>query len=57
MVDFLRTVGETLADLGTPDPRLDSHGKRFKTLSNLFRAHGKEDQPPDRVKPVLIQLF
>ena len=50
------TVGETLADLGTPDPRLDSHGKRFKTLSNLFRAHGKEDPPLDQAKPVPIQL-
>ena len=56
VADFLRTVGETLADLGTPDPRLDSHGKCFKTLSNLFRACGKEDPPPDRVKPIPIQL-
>ena len=56
VADFLCTVGEMLADMGTPDPRLDSHGKRFKTLSNLFRAHGKEDPPPDRVKPVPIQL-
>ena len=55
-MDFPCTVGETLANLGTPDPHLDSHGKRFKTLSNLFRAHGKEDPPPDRAKPVPIQL-
>ena len=45
-----------LADLGTPDPHLDSHGKRFKTLSNLFHACGKEDLPPDQAKPVPIQL-
>ena len=42
--------------MGTPDPRLDAHGKQFKTLSNFFCACGKEDRPPDRVKPVLIQL-
>ena len=56
MADFLCTVGETLADLGTPDPHLNSHGKGFKTLSNLFCARGKEDPPPDRAKPVPIQL-
>ena len=55
MADFLCTVGETLADMGTPDTRLDSHGKCFKTLSNLFRACGKEDPPPDRAKPIPIQ--
>ena len=56
MADFSCTVGETLADLGTLNPCLNSHGKRFKTLSNLFRAHGKEDPPPDRAKPIPIQL-
>ena len=56
MADFSCTVGETLADMGTPDPHLNSHDKCFKTLSNLFRAHGKEDPPPDQAKPVPIQL-
>ena len=56
VADFLCTVGEMLADMGTPDPCLDSHGKHFKTLSNPFRACGKEDPPPDRAKPVPIQL-
>ena len=56
MADFLCTVGEMLADMGTPDPHLNFHGKCFKTLSNLFRACGKEDPPPDRAKPIPIQL-
>ena len=56
VADFSRTVGETLADMGTPDPHLDAHGKQFKRLSNLFHACGKEDPPPDQVKPVPIQL-
>ena len=42
--------------MGTPDPRLDAHGKRFKILSNLFRAHAKDDPPPERVKPIPMQL-
>ena len=49
-------VGETLANMGTPDPRLDAHGKQHKILFNLFCAHAKEDPPPDQGKPVLIQL-
>ena len=56
VADFLCTVGVMLANMGTPCPRLDSHGKRFKMLSNLFRACGKEDPPPDWVKSVPIQL-
>jgi len=56
VADFLCTVGETLADMGTPDPRLDIHGKRFKILSNIFRAHAKDDPPPERVKPIPMQL-
>ena len=42
--------------MGTPDPHLDSHGKCFKTLSNLFHARGKEVPPLDRPKPIPIQL-
>jgi len=56
VADFSCMVREMLADMGTPDPCLDAHGKQIKILSNLFRVHAKEDPPRDWVKPILIQL-
>ena len=49
-------VGEMLANMGTPDLRLDAHGKQRKMLSNLFCACAKDDPPPDWIKPIPIQL-
>ena len=57
--DYLRTVAEEIR-LGSPhrlDPRHDLHGQIDRELKLLSTAHSKDDPPPDKVKPVPIQLL
>ena len=56
--DYLRTVAEEIR-LGSThhlDPRFDQHHRIDRTLQLLTKAHSKQDPPPDKVKPVPIQL-
>jgi hypothetical protein len=53
----VRAVGQTLASMGSPDPRLTPSGKHEFRLGRLFAAYGKKDDPPSRVKPVPIQVI
>jgi len=55
--DYLRTVGQTLAGLGSPDPRLQANGRPHAALSALFKAWKDADPPPTRVKPIPLQLL
>jgi hypothetical protein len=50
-------VGQTLAGMGAPDPRLAASGKHEFRLGRLFAAYAKKDAPPMRVKPVPIQVI
>ena len=54
--DYLRTVAAEIASLGSPNPRLDASGRIVPGLAQLQSAWSKEDPPPKRVKPILIQL-
>jgi len=54
--DYLRTVGSEISivvDEG--DPRFGNDGLHPR-IDKLQRAYKKEDPPPDRVKPIPIQL-
>jgi hypothetical protein len=53
----VRAVGQTLASMGSPDPRLTPAGKHEFRLGRLFAAYAKKDDPPSRVKPVPIQVI
>jgi integrase len=50
-------VGQTLSYMGTPDPRLDSHGALDLRLKHQLRHYSKTDPPPRRVKPIPIQVL
>lgn len=55
--DYLRFVAQTFKSLGTDDPRHDSSGAIDFRLSRMISAWKKEDPPPDRVKPVPVQVI
>jgi hypothetical protein len=53
----LRAVGQTLASLGLPDPRLQPSGHLDIRLQRQLSAYKKMDDPPTRVKPVPFPLI
>jgi hypothetical protein len=53
----LRAVGQTLASLGAPDPRLASSGKHEFRIGRQLAAYSKADDPPTRVKPIPLQVI
>jgi hypothetical protein len=54
--DYVRTVGQEIASLGSSDPRVDAGGNITRRIRTLLAAYKKEDPPSDRVKPIPIQL-
>ncbi len=48
----MRAVGQAYAGMGSPDPRLNSHGHLDFRLTALYRSWSKVDDPPSRVKPL-----
>ena len=55
--DYVRSVAQTFLALGAPDPRLDEGKKVDFRLQRQLRSYSKEDPPPDRVKPVPVQVL
>jgi hypothetical protein len=53
----LRAVGQTLASLGLPDPRLQLSGKLDLRLQRQLKAYDKQDDPPTRVKPIPLHVI
>ena len=53
----LRNVGQTLALLGTPDPRYDHAGKLDYRLSSMLRGYRLSDPAPARVKPIPVPVL
>jgi hypothetical protein len=53
----IRAVGQTLASMGSPDPRLTASGKHEFCLGRLFAAYAQQDDPAFQRKPVLIQVI
>ena len=56
VANALRDIGQTYKALGSPDIRLDAFGGIDFRLQRQLRSYTKEDPPPDRVKPVPIQV-
>jgi hypothetical protein len=53
----LRAVGQTFTALGYKDPRLQDAGKLDFRLHRQLQAYSKADPPPQRVKPVPLQVI
>jgi len=55
--DSLRHVGQTLAALGSPDPRLNAAGRIDFRLQRQLSCYSRQDPPPNRVKPIPVPLL
>jgi hypothetical protein len=55
--DYVRSVGQTYLSLGTQDPRLNTGGTLDFRLQRMFACYTKQDPPPNRVKPVPVQVL
>jgi hypothetical protein len=55
--DAVRAVGQTLSQLGLPDPRLLPSGKLILPLSRQLASYTKADPPPYRVRPIPITIL
>jgi hypothetical protein len=55
--DAVRAVGQTLASMGLPDPRLLPSGKLTFRLSRLLASYTRSDPPPTRVKPIPVPIL
>jgi hypothetical protein len=53
----LRHVGQTLALLGTRDPRLTANGKRDIRLTRQSSYWRRNEDPPTRVKPIPFPIL
>ena len=54
--DALRAIGQAFASVGTKDPRKDSLGGIDFRLQRQDRNYKRLDPPPDRVKPIPVQV-
>jgi len=58
VADYMCSIGEEIASLGdAPDPRLGIGGQVHTILRQPYAAYSRDDDPPERVKPVPFQLL
>ena len=55
--DAVRSVAQTLTALGARDPRLSASGKIDYRLQLQYRCYTRQDPPPNRVKPIPVQIL
>mmetsp|Transcript_30799 Transcript_30799/g.69092 ORF Transcript_30799/g.69092 Transcript_30799/m.69092 type:complete len:399 (-) Transcript_30799:17-1213(-) len=55
--DYVRLVAQAFLAVGTSDPRHDDSKKIDYRLSKMISAWKKEDPPPNRVKPIPVQVL
>jgi hypothetical protein len=55
--DAVRAIGQTLAGMGLPDPRLTSTGQLDFRLMWQLAKYSKDDDPPNRVKPIPLSIL
>jgi len=55
--DYVWMVGQTFLHVGADDPRLNSACKIDFRISRTIAAWKKSDSPPNRVKPIPIQVI
>ena len=54
---YLRAVGQTHTALGSPDPRETWSGRTDFRLQRQLACYQKQDPPPNRVKPLPLQII
>ena len=55
--DYVRHVGQAFLSMGADDPRMNSSQNIDFRLQRMFSYWKKSDSPPNRVKPVPIQVI
>ena len=55
--DYVRSVGQTYLAMGASDPRLNTSGNIDFRLQRMLSCYSKQDPPPNRVKPVPVQVI
>lgn len=55
--DYLRTIGQTFMAMGHEDPRLGKNLQLDHRLQRMLKTYSKLDPPPNRVKPVPVQVL
>ena len=55
--DYVRSIGQTYLAMGAQDPRLNTSGNMEFRLQRMFSCYSKQDPPPNRVKPVPVQVI
>ena len=55
--EYLPAVGQTFANVGIGDPRLNKHGIIYHRLQRQLRGWEKLDGPLKRLKPINIGLI
>ena len=53
----IRHIGQTIALMGAPDPRLTSGGQLDIRLRRQFLFYTKEDPPPSCVQPIPLPII
>ena len=54
---YLRAVGQTFANVGIGDPRLNKHRSIDQCLQRQLQGWTKSYEPPKRLKPINIGLI
>ena len=54
--DYVRSVGQEIASLGTLDPRIMVNGTFDLRLKKQLKGYARLDTPPERVKPIPMPL-
>ena len=55
--DYVRSIGQAYLAMGASDPRLNSSGNIDFRLQRMLACYSKQDPPPNRVKPVPVQVI
>lgn len=55
--EYVRSVAQAYLSLGAPDPRLSDGINIDWRLRRMLSAYSKQDPPPNRVKPIPIQVI
>ena len=57
VADVLRHIGQALALMGRPDPRILPSGRQEFRLARLLKGFSKADPPPERLQPVSLAVL
>ena len=55
--DYVRSIEQKNLNMGASDPRLNTSGNIDVRLQQMLSCYSKKDPPPNRVKPVPVQVI